>query len=70
MAIYARIYEGAVVEIIHPMLDDEGSEIPIGQRYTRELVESMVDVTDVEPRPDLRWTAEQISGAWVFSTPN
>ena len=35
MAIYAYIYDGLVWEIIEPMFDADGTEIPLSQRYTQ-----------------------------------
>lgn len=70
MSVYARIYEGIVVEIIYPMLDDEERDIPIGERYTAEFVSDMVDVTDTSPRPDQRWATEKVDGTWRFTPPN
>lgn len=34
----------------------QGDEIPIGQRYTPELVGTMVDITSVTPQPQQNWT--------------
>jgi hypothetical protein len=49
MATYAQIAEGVVVEIIHPIFDEEGNEIAIGRRFHPDFVKTLVDVTNVEP---------------------
>ncbi|SAL25753.1 Caudovirales tail fiber assembly protein [Caballeronia turbans] len=56
MKTYARIEAGVVMEIIAPMADDEGHDIPIEERFTPEFVATLVDVTDATPMPEQRWT--------------
>ncbi|WP_250538168.1 MULTISPECIES: tail fiber assembly protein [unclassified Caballeronia] len=56
MRIYARLQGNLVVEIIDPLTDAEGQEVPIDERYTQELVSTLIDVTDVEPKPEQGWT--------------
>lgn len=54
--IYARIENGVVLEIIKPLLDDDGNEFPVAARFVPELAAQMIDVTDVSPMPEQRWT--------------
>lgn len=66
--IYARINNTAVVELILPAFYDAehpdrvegepsrvGMEIPIQERFTSEIVTTLVDITDVIPEPQLNW---------------
>ncbi|HIE4193310.1 MULTISPECIES: DUF4376 domain-containing protein [Burkholderia] len=55
MSIYAWIQNGKVAEIIEPMLDDSGMEIPISTRFPAQLVAEFVDVTNV-PGATVGWT--------------
>lgn len=66
-----------VAEIISPMAYDadsapgisptwaKGDEIPIGRRFTPDLVEAMVDITSVAPQPQQGWTYD----GKIFSAP-
>lgn len=45
-----------VVEVIDPEYRDDGSYIPIGERYHPDFVKLLIDVTDVEPMPQEWWT--------------
>jgi hypothetical protein len=69
MKTYARIDNlhgvNTVMEIIKPMVDEGGNEIPIEQRFTAELVETLVEVTNVSPQPGDWWTYD----GKVFSPP-
>lgn len=56
MKTYARIDGSTVAEIIHPLADSENNEIPIVDRFTAELVASMVDITAVMPQPEQGWS--------------
>lgn len=56
MAVYARIVEGVVQEIIQPAYKDNGDEWPIEERYTPEMVAQMVNITDINPMPGEYWT--------------
>lgn len=56
MKTYARIQDGIVAEIIPALLNDEGDEIPIDERFVPEFVAALVDVTNVDPRPEGWWT--------------
>lgn len=69
MQTYARIANGIVVEIIGPLMDGEDNEIPIAERFTPELVATMVDITDASPEPEQWWTASEVDGAWTFAAP-
>lgn len=55
MSIYARIDGGIVAEIIEPLLDGNGNEIPAAERFTPELVRTLVDVTSLVPIPAQGW---------------
>lgn len=63
--IYVVVEHGVVREIIEPGYDLDGIEYPIDERFPPELVSTMVEVTDVDPRPDQNWTYEN----GVFSQP-
>jgi hypothetical protein len=39
---YAYVQNRRVMEVIAPMLDDDGNVIPIGQRFTQEFVAALV----------------------------
>jgi hypothetical protein len=69
MKTYARIVSGAVFEIIDPVSDASGNEVPIDERFTPEFVATLVDITDVSPRPDQHWSATQSGQTWTFSPP-
>ncbi|TCK43973.1 hypothetical protein B0G84_2321 [Paraburkholderia sp. BL8N3] len=56
MKIYARIENGVVMEIIKPLLDDDGNEFSVAARFVPELVAQMIDVTSASPIPAQRWT--------------
>lgn len=68
---YARVQDGVLAEIMLPMVYDSeapgwedgqpsriGSEIPIDNRFTAELVATMVDITDAHPKPQAGWVYE------------
>ncbi|KVT65701.1 hypothetical protein WK55_31635 [Burkholderia ubonensis] len=73
MKTYAHIQSNVVAEIIPPITreivaDDGGVqivEVPITDRFHPNIVQSLVDVTDVSPAPDVNWTYD---GA-AFSAP-
>lgn len=65
MKTYAHVQNGSVIEIIEPYIDPSGNEVPIEERYIAEFVAQMVDITDVSPKPEQRWTYD---GA-TFSAP-
>lgn len=48
MKTYARMEGNTAAEIIPPMADDDGNEIPIEDRFHSEIVATLLDVTDVE----------------------
>jgi hypothetical protein len=60
MKTYARIANGAVFELI----ETDGN---IEEMFTPDLV--WVDVTDVSPQPQQRWTAVESDGVWAFGEP-
>lgn len=63
MKIYARIENDMVVEVIQPLLYDDGTDIPIELRFIPEFVTTLVDITNENPIPEERW--DYIEG--VFS---
>jgi hypothetical protein len=65
MKTFARIESGVVAEIIGPLTFDDGSEIPMSERFPVSVFETMVDITDVSPPPSQGWTYD---GA-TFSAP-
>ncbi|CAJ0719366.1 hypothetical protein LMG6871_02817 [Ralstonia edaphis] len=60
MKTYARIDGGVVFEIIQPFTtkDEDGNEVevPIEQRFTPEIVQSLVEITKATGTPDQGWT--------------
>lgn len=56
MKTYARILDDKVVEIIQPYAGPDGIEVPVEDRFTPELVATMVDITGVTPQPVEHWT--------------
>lgn len=83
MKTYARIQDGIVMEVIHPMAYDAdsppgveppfkaGDEVPITSRYNAALIDgtisTMVDVTSLSPMPGPGWTTED---GKAFSPPS
>ena len=59
---YARIEDGCVVEIIDTDHD-------IHTQFHPDFVATLIDVTDVAPQPDQRWTVTQKGGVWTFTAP-
>jgi|GEM_PF-1951871 len=43
---YAYVQNGRVMEVIVPMLDDDGNVIPIEQRFTSEFVAALVECSE------------------------
>ena len=66
MAIYAYIYDGLVWEIIEPMFDADGTEIPLSQRYTQAFASACVDITHVDTQPVPGWL--YVKGKFTPST--
>jgi hypothetical protein len=49
---YARMIDGQVAQIIPPIFDDKGSEVPIESRFPPEVVEQLVEYPPrAEPTP-------------------
>jgi len=65
MRSFARIENGAVVEVINPLLYDDGSEIPIELRFPSHVLEALVDITEKSPMPAEFWTYDGVD----FSPP-
>jgi hypothetical protein len=55
MKTYVLLSDGVVVEVIRPLVDAEGQEIPIADRYTPEFVAAMADVSGMSPFPAEGW---------------
>lgn len=53
--------------VYQAQLAQAGQEIPIAQRFTPDVVASLVDVTSVSPLPQAGWLATQSGGVWSFS---
>jgi len=81
MKSYARIDNGIYVEFIAPMAYDAespywqegepsriGEEIPIEERFTPEFVSWLVEITDLDPVPQIGWT--YTSGIFAPWAPN
>lgn len=69
MSTYARIQSGIVAEIIAPMFDASGNEIPIVDRFHPEIVATLVNVTSYATEPQPGWVATDSAGNWTFTTP-
>lgn len=65
MKTYARIIGGVVQEVIAPMTDSAGTEVPITNRFPPDFVASLVDATSASPQPQQGWAY----GAGAFSAP-
>lgn len=66
--ILAYLVDGAVREIIQPLLDDEGAEVPMSERFTKEFLESCVDVTNLVPLPSQGEIGSvDVQGVWAFA---
>lgn len=48
MKIYARIVDGVVVEIIDPLLDPDGREFSISERFHPDISKQMIEVKDTK----------------------
>lgn len=55
MKTYAHIENGDVVEVILPMVDGDGVEIPASERFTPAFMQHLVDITSVMPTPAPGW---------------
>lgn len=67
MTIYASVRQSIVVEIILPLLKDDGvTEWPIENRFPAEFVATLVDITDINPSPGQGWGYRD----GVFLTPD
>jgi hypothetical protein len=55
MRTYARIDDGKVAELILPFAVD-GVEVPVSDRFPVAVVQTLVDVTDMSPRPACGWS--------------
>lgn len=69
MRTFAFVEGGFVREIIQPCAYDAeapawqegdpsrvGQEIPVSLRFVPEMVQNMVDITDIEPQPEYGWS--------------
>lgn len=66
MNTYAFVYLGRVQEIIKPMTDENGEEIPLYQRYTPQFCAECIDITNITPQPQYGWTYD----GTAFSSPS
>lgn len=53
---YARVVEGVVFEIFTPPMKEDGTQWPMEESVTADLALGMVEITDLDPRPDQYWT--------------
>jgi hypothetical protein len=44
------------MEIITPWLKEDGTQWPIEDLYAPSIVDTLVEITGVNPEPDQRWT--------------
>lgn len=56
MKSYARIDNGEVVEVITLIPNEEGEVVPVELKFTEEFVDTLVEITGVNPSPGERWT--------------
>jgi hypothetical protein len=63
--VYVAVENNSVREVIEPGYDLEGNEYPIEARFPEEIVETMVEVTDLDPQPEQYWHYEN----GVFTAP-
>lgn len=56
MKTYACVNDGVVVEIIPPYLLDDGAYVSIENRYTPEYIDTLIDITEVGPKPAQGWS--------------
>lgn len=82
---YARIQDAVIVEMITPVTwgidSPEGikppykaaDEVPLADRFNAALIDGtiswIVEITSVEPAPDVGWSATQMGGVWHFTAP-
>lgn len=53
MTTYARMIDGLIAQIIPPIFDDKGREVPIESRFPPEVVEQLVEYPPrAEPPPE------------------
>ena len=53
MATYARMIDGVIAQIISPIFDDKGREVPIESRFPPEVLEQLVEHPPrAEPPPE------------------
>lgn len=61
MSIYAQIADRGdgtlvVVEIFPAVSDKEGNEIPVSDRFTPAFIDTLIDITNTSPEPQVGWT--------------
>lgn len=69
MKTYARIANGLVAEVIPPATLDDGTEIPIAERFTQDFVSTLVDASALIPT-DGQVATQATDGTWTFSNPS
>ncbi|MCR8931919.1 tail fiber assembly protein [Pseudomonas sp. A4] len=62
---FVRVEGGVVQELIPPFETEGGVKIPIGERFTLEFVDQLIDVTELKPMPESGWNYDGSS----FSPP-
>jgi len=65
MKTYARVENGVVLEIILPFVDADGNEVAIENRFTTEIVQTLVEITTSTGSPSQGWTYD----GKVFAAP-
>ncbi len=63
MKTYAVIADGLAFNIIPPFINDEGEEVPIEQIYSPDFRLTMVDITGLDPMPQIGWTFDGVNFA-------
>lgn len=69
MKTYAFIYMGKIWQVIQPVVDEKGNQIPLSSLYTPDFCDQCVDITGMTPIPQENWIATEASGTWTFTLP-
>ena len=71
MRIYAKLIDSVVFEVITPPLDPNGVQYPIEECYMPEFVDLCVEITGLDPQPEIFWTYDGVDfSAPVVITPD
>lgn len=78
MKTYARMEDGLAVELIEPLLDENGQEVPIAERFHPDFLDTLVEYDPTTPpvqpqEPTLEalqamWTAAATAKRWEVET--